>query len=164
MPDVDPRIRAVVAMAPGGSSKPLPGMIPVILDFSWGRDVPTLYLVAERDTFTPLAGIYELFDRTPATRQMVILRRADHMHFVDDVEHAHEAVRAMSFSGEAAWIPAAMPPIAELCSGAQAHLFIRGLALCHLDATMRHHEPARRLLAGDIRTILAARGVDAMPH
>jgi len=164
MPDVDPRIRAVVAMAPGGSSKPLPGMIPVILDFSWGRDVPTLYLVAERDTFTPLAGIYELFDRTPATRQMVILRRADHMHFVDDVEHAHEAVRAMSFSGEAAWIPAAMPPIAELCPGAQAHLFIRGLALCHLDATLRHHEPAQRLLAGDIRTILAARGVDAMPH
>jgi len=161
-PDVEPRIRAVVALAPGGSSRPLPGMIPATLEFGWGRDVPTLYLVAERDTFTPLAGMYELLDRTPATRQLVVLRRADHLHFIDDVEHEHEAVRAMSFSGEAAWIPAAMPPIAELCPGAQAHLFNRGLALCHLDATLRGHEPARRLLAGDVEATLADRGVDVM--
>jgi hypothetical protein len=129
-------------------------MLPATLDFGWGRDVPTLYLVAECDTFTPLAGMYELFDRTPATRQMIILRRADHMHFVDDVEHVHEAVRAMPFSGAAAWIPAALPPIAELCSEAQSHLFIRGLALCHLDATLRRFEPARYLLAGDVGALL----------
>lgn len=160
--DVEPRIRAIVALTPGGNSRPLPGIIPATLEFGWGRDVPTLYLVAERDTFTPLAGMYELFDRTPATRQMVILRRADHLHFIDEVEHEHEAVRAMSFTGEAAWIPAAMPPIGELCSGAQAHLFTRGLALCHLDATLREHKPAQRLLAGDVSAMLAAHGVDAV--
>ena len=163
-PEVERRIRSVVALAPGGSSRPLPGMIPAGLDFGWGREVPTLYLVAERDTFTPLAGMYELFDRTPSSRMMVILRRADHMHFLDDVERTHEAVRGMTFTGAAAWIPAAVPPIGELCSGGQAHLFVRGLALCHLDATLRGLEPARRLLAGDTESELTAKGIDAVVH
>ena len=80
VPEVDGRIRAVVALAPGGSSQPPPNIIPAQLTFTWGRDVPTLYLVAENDTALPLAGMYELFARTRATRHMVILRRADHGH------------------------------------------------------------------------------------
>ena len=106
--------------------------------------------------------MYELFERTPATKQMVILRRADHMHFMDNVEEMHETVRAMPFTGESAWIPKEMRPIAELCSGEQAHLFVRGLTLCQMDATLRRQEEAQRLLAGDIETELAERGVDAI--
>lgn len=146
-PDTDRRIRAVVAMAPGGASRPLPGMIPATLDFAWGRDVPTLYLVADRDTMTPLPGMVELFDRTPASRRMIVLDRTDHLHFLDDAERVHEAVRAMTFPGEASWIPAAMPPIGDLCPGERAHRLIRGLALCHFDATLRHHRPAHDVLA-----------------
>jgi hypothetical protein len=67
----------------------------------------------------------------------------------------------MTLPGEAAWIPAAMPPIGELCSGEQAHLFVRSLTLCHFDATLRDLEPARRLLHGDVAAFLAAHGVDA---
>src|SRR5262245_39054464 len=48
--ETDARIRAVVALAPGGSSRPRPGVIPATLAFNWGRDVPTLYLVAENDS------------------------------------------------------------------------------------------------------------------
>ncbi len=160
--EVDRRIRAVVALAPGGSSRPKPGILPVKLAFHWGRDVPALYLVAGSDTVTPLDGMYELFERTPATRQMVILRRADHLHFMDHVEEQHEAARAMQWTGELAWIPKAMRPIAELCSGERAHLFVRGLALCHLDATLRRQEEARRFLDGDLEVELAARGIDAI--
>src|SRR5881397_2197415 len=145
-PEVERRIRAVVALAPGGSAQPKPGIIPATLTFAWGRDVPTLYLVAENDVFLPLAGMYELFERTPATKQMVILRRADHMHFMDNVEEMHETVRAMPFTGESAWIPKGMRPIAALCSGEQAHLFVRGLTLCHMDATLRGQEEAQRFL------------------
>jgi len=154
----------VVALAPGGSSQPRPGIIPAKLAFRWDRDVPTLYLVAERDTATPLDGMYELFDRTPAARQLVVLRRADHLHFIDNVENEHEAMRAMSFPGEAAWIPKAMLPIGELCSGEQAHLFVRGMTLCHLDVTLRQQPQARRPLAGDIQAQLAARGVEVILH
>src|SRR5215475_410316 len=113
---VERRIRAVVALAPGGNSRPKPGIIPGKLSFTWGRDVPTMYLVAEDDVFLPLAGMYELFERTQATKQMVILRRADHLHFMDNVEEMHEAVRNMPFSSESAWIPKEMRPIDEHCS------------------------------------------------
>ena len=162
--DVESHICAVVALAPGGSSQPKPGILPVKLTFAWGRDVPTLYLVAENDTSLPLTGMYEIFERTPATKQMVILRRADHMHFMDDVEEVHETVRTMPFNAELAWLPKEMRPIAELCSGEQAHLFVRGLTLCRMDATLRQQEEARRFLIGDIEDELAVRGVDVMVH
>jgi predicted dienelactone hydrolase len=161
-PDTEPRIRGIVALAPGGSSQPKPGILRLKLNFAWGRDVPTLYLVAENDISLPLTGMYELFERTPATKQMVILRQADHMHFMDDVEQRHEAVRAMSFPEELAWVPQEMRPMAELCSGEQAHLFARGLTVCHMDANLGGRQDAQRLLAADIESQLAERGVDAI--
>jgi len=163
-PDTDRRIRAVVALAPGGNSQPRPGILRATLPFTWGRNVPVLYLVAENDVPLPLDGMYEIFERTPATRQMVILRRADHLHFMDDVEQQHEAIRAMVSTEEWAWIPKEMRPIAELCSGEQAHLFVRGLTLCHLDAMLRRHEEAQRFLAGDLSAELAQRGVEVILH
>jgi predicted dienelactone hydrolase len=161
-PDVERRIRAVVALAPAGSSHRKPGILPVTLEFGWGRDVPTLYLVAENDVSLPLAGMYELFERTPATKQLVILRRADHAHFMDDVEEIHENTRRMPFTGELAWLPKEMRPITELCSGEQAHVFVRGLTLCHMDSVLRRQEDAQRFLAGDVETELAQRGVNAI--
>lgn len=163
-PDVEPRFGSVVALAPGGSSDPKPGVLRAPLPFRWPRDVPTLYLVADRDTPLPLDGMYELFDRTPATKRMAILRRADHGHFLDDVEYEHETFRAMRLPGEAAWIPEQTPPMSELCSGAQAHVFVRGLTLCHFDATLRRSGAAERVLAGDLEAELAARGVEATVH
>jgi predicted dienelactone hydrolase len=161
---VEPCIRAVVPLAPGGSSRPKPGILPVKLTFRWGRDVPTLYLAAENDISVPLAGLYELFERTPAPKQMVILRRADHLHFMDNVEEAHETVRKMQWTGELSWISKEMRPIAELCSGEQAHVFVRGLTLCHMDAALGQREEARRFLAGDLEAGLAERGVDGFVH
>lgn len=163
-PDVEPRVGAVAAFGPGGNSKPRPGILPLELAFDWGRDVPTLYLAAENDVSIPPDGVIELFGRTPGTKRMFILRRADHQHFVDDVEGEHEAVRAMSLPGDAAWIPGAMLPISQLSTGAQAHLFTRGLTLSHLDAALRRDESAERFLDSDVEAALAARGVDAIAY
>jgi dienelactone hydrolase len=163
-PDVEHRIGAVAAFVPGGSSNPRPGILPLSLAFDWSRDVPTLYLAAENDVCIPPDGVIELFERTPATKRMFILRRADHQHFVDDVEASHEALRALTLPGDGAWIPAAMLPIAELCSGAEAHLFVRGLTLSHLDAALRRSEAAARFLGADIQAELAAIGVDAVQY
>jgi predicted dienelactone hydrolase len=164
VPEEDARVRAIVALAPGGASHPKPGVLPLTLTFRWRRDVPALYLVAEDDVALPLAGMYELFARTPAAKRMVILRRADHLHFVDDVEQSHETLRTMTLPPILAWLPKEMRPIAELCSGEQAHLFIRGLSLCHMDATLRLREDAQQLLSGNIESHLAALGVDAIVH
>jgi dienelactone hydrolase len=158
-PDVEPRVRAVVAHAPGGGSSRRPGILPLALDFAWGRDVPTLILTGDADVPVPLDDVLEVYRRTPSRKRLFVLRDADHQHFVDDVEAQHEAVRSMEFPAEAAWIPAAMRPIAELCSGEHAHLFTRGLTLAHLDATVRDSAEAAGFLDGDARGALAARGI-----
>jgi dienelactone hydrolase len=157
----DPRIGAVVALAPGGASNPKPGILPLSLTFGWNRDVPTLYLVAEDDISLPLSGMHELLERTPSTKQMAVLRRADHLHFVDDVETLHEAVRAMAFPPELAWIKGEMRPISELCSGEEAHLFVNVLTLSHFDAHLKRMGNARHFLDGNVDAELAARGVNA---
>jgi hypothetical protein len=95
---------------------------------------------------------------------MFTLRRADHQHFIDDVEEAHEAVRAATFAPEAAWIPAAMRPIGDLSSGEQAHTFVCGLTLAHFDSTLRQIEAADRFLSSDLEADLADRGVEAFVH
>ena len=163
-PDAEPLVRAVVALAPGGSSRPRPGVLPLTLAFAWGRYIPALFLAAEDDVPIPLDGVRELYDRAPAPKRMFVLRRADHQHFVDDVEGEHEALRAMSLPGDAAWIPAAMRPVSELCTGEQAHTFTRALTLAHLDATLRGSDAAQEFLAGDAEAALAAHGVEAIAY
>jgi predicted dienelactone hydrolase len=163
-PETEPRMRAVVALAPGGSANPRPGVLPLKLTFAWDREVPVMFLAAADDVPIPLDGVRELFGRAPAPKRMFILRRADHQHFVDDVEGEHEAMRAMTFPGEAAWIPAAMQPITQLCPAEQAHVFVRGLTLGHLDASLLRLTAAGQFLAGDVEAALAARGVEAIAH
>jgi predicted dienelactone hydrolase len=160
--DEDPRIGAVVVLAPGGASNPKPGILPLTLAFDWNRDVPTLYLVADDDISLPIAGMYELFERTPSRKQMAVLRRADHLHFIDDAERQHEAVRAMAFPPELAWIKDEMRPFSELCSSDAAHLFVKALTLSHFDAYLKQLDAARQFLQGDAGAELAARGVDAL--
>jgi predicted dienelactone hydrolase len=163
-PDTDSRFRAIVALAPGGASHPKPGILPLTLTFAWGRDVPVLYLAADNDVCLPLAGMYELFDRTEASKRMIILRRADHMHFLDNVEEMHETVRQMTFPEELSWLPREMKPISQLSSGDHAHLFVRGLTLAHMDTVLKQSEEARRFCQGDIVQQLAARNVEALEH
>jgi pimeloyl-ACP methyl ester carboxylesterase len=97
----------------------MPGVLPLKLTFDRHRDVPTLFLAAANDTPIPLDRVTDLFDESPGAKRMFVLARADHQHFVDAVEKEHEAVRAMSFPGDAAWIPAAMRLFAELASAPQ---------------------------------------------
>ena len=164
-PDVLHHIRAVVALAPGGSSNPRPGILPAKLAFKWGRDVPTLVLVADNDVCLPLDGMYEIFDRIPAAKRLVVLRHADHMHFMDNVEQLHEAVRTSPpWIPELDYLQKEMRPIAELCTGKQSHLFVRGLTVAHFDAVLKQNDEARRFLAGDIQAELASRGVEAFVH
>jgi hypothetical protein len=128
---------------------------------SSGPGAPTLYRVAEGDTALPHSGMYELFESTPATKKLIILRRADHSHFMDQVEQLHEMFRTMPDAGDLAAIQKEMRPMAELCSEEQAHLFVRGLTLCHMDAILGRQEEAHALLNGNIDAERTRRGVEA---
>jgi predicted dienelactone hydrolase len=157
--DVDERVAAVVALAPGGASRPRPGVLPLTLTFDRRHDVPTLFLAAEHDVPIPPDAVRDVYDRAPGSKRMLILRNADHQHFVDEVERDHEAFRSIPNTGPAGWMPAAMRPYAELCTAEEAHAFVRGLALAHFDATLRKSAPAREFLAGDLERELTAKGV-----
>jgi len=153
----DRRIRAVVPMAPAGGADPLPGIIRVRVTLDWDRDVPTLYLAARRDTLTPLPGIRGMFERTGSTRQLVVLDDADHFHFCDRVEEVHELYRRMAPPLDE--VARRMPPASALCPGDHGSLFVRGLALAHLDATLGRRTEAARFLRDDVERAFAAKGI-----
>jgi dienelactone hydrolase len=135
-PEQDARIAAIVAMAPAGSTRPLPGIIPATLGFAWSRAIATLVLTGDADRFTPLDGVRDVFVRAPSPKRMYVLRGGDHGLFADEVDPTG--------------------PTRE-----QAHLFTRGLALAHLDASLKDDDDARRYLDGDVAGDLQGRGVDA---
>ena len=156
----DRRIRAAVPLAPAGGWTPLSDEFAVAAgDFAWGRDVPTLYIVADRDTLLPLRGTRDLFDRTRSPKRLVVLRNADHMHFCDRVEELHEIFRLMPQDRIFEPIRGKIPPITELCPGEHALDTIRGLALAHFDAHLGGSGAAAAVVGGDVVACLAARGI-----
>lgn len=159
--DAEPRIAAVVALSPAGASKRRPGILPTTLEFRWDRDVPTLILAAEGDTSLPLEGMLEIFGRTPATKRMFVLRRADHMHFMDNAAAIHEDFRTMAATGDIADLQKRMVPFSELVPAEAGYDFTRALSLAHLDATLKGNDAARAFLAQDAARELARRGIDA---
>jgi len=155
----DRRIRAALPLAPAGGWSPLPGeALGQALRFDWGREVPTLFLVAEHDTLLPLRGMHELYEKTRSAKKMVVLLDADHMHFCDEVEQIHELFRMMP-PPICDQVAGAIKPIGELCAPEGAYQFVRGLGLAHMDAHLRGDEAAAGFLAGDLARTLRDRGV-----
>ena len=160
MAALDRRVRAALPMAPAGGECPLPADALIkSLDFDWGRDVPTLYLVADKDTLLPLEGMRGLLEKTRSTKRMAVLGDADHMHFCDEVEATHEMFRAMAPPGPFQEIAKIIPPVSELSPGIHAYDFNRALGLAHMDAVLRGNEEAAAFLASDIPSIFRERGI-----
>jgi dienelactone hydrolase len=159
---VDRRIRAALPLAPAGGATHMPAEpLREALDFAWGREVPTLFLAADKDSLLPLGGMHELLGKTPSSsKRMVVLGNSDHLHFCDNVEQVHEMFRKMPPPGAFEDAAKAVPPIHELFPGAHANDMVRGLGLAHMDAALKANEAAAQLLRGDLKALLAARGVD----
>jgi predicted dienelactone hydrolase len=169
----DERIRAALPLAPAGGASPLmpEGMNPLeaAVELDWKRPVPTLFLVAEHDSLLPLPGMRELIARTPGPTRAVNLLAADHFHFCDRVEQVHDTFKIMApmlaagAGGEGTpdfqAILGDMKSSAELCPGDHAYALLQGLGLAHMDAHLGGDEDARDLLAGDLKSLMAARGV-----
>jgi hypothetical protein len=118
-------------------------------------------LAAENDAALPLAGMYEIYERIPAAKRMVVLRRADHAHFMDNVEREHESFRTAPLPPVLKAIQQEMLPSGELTSGEKAHRFTCGLTTCHMDTFLRGRPEARQFLEHDIEGALNARRVEA---
>ena len=162
VPEKEDRIRAVVAHAPAGASKPRPGVFDGKLTFKWKREVPAMYLFAENDTLTTFDGEKELFKRAPAPKKSFVLRNADHMHFVDAVEEEHEYWRTTAeLPLGLSYLREEMRPAEDLCAGQKAQTFTAGLTLAHLDAGLMWKDDARRWLGENVGEKLRAMGIDA---
>jgi dienelactone hydrolase len=157
----DARVRAAVPLAPAGGAPSGEGdPLPDLLELGWSREVPTLFLVAERDSLLALSGMRRLLERTRGPARMAVLRDADHQHFCDQAEQVHEITRALAAAAPPTLgrgLPQ-LPPIGELCPGAHGELFTRGLGLAHLDAHLRDLAAAADLLE-EAEAVLAARDV-----
>jgi predicted dienelactone hydrolase len=138
VPDVEPRIAAIVALAPGGASKRRPGVLPVTLDFRWGRDIPTLIVAAENDNSIPLEDVKEIFERVPGTKKMMVLPRADHMHFVDEIEKLHETFRTAAVPPDLAELQKQMLTMSQLTSAEEAQRLVSEWTLAHFEEFLPH--------------------------
>jgi dienelactone hydrolase len=168
-PAVEPRVRAIAAMCPAGGPGPIAppdDALTAALDFGWPHEVATLQMVAEHDTWVPLYGQLDLFARVPGHPRLVVLRDADHNHFVDDVETSHgwyiEITRELAKADPAGpWSRLAdrITPYADLVPGEAVYPLWRGLTVAHFDAHLRGTDEGRRFLDGDLGT--AARRLGA---
>ncbi len=157
----DTRVKAVLLLAPAGgfTSADPEDPFATSLSFQWGREVPTLYLVSDLDSITPLEGMQDLYRRNPDPRTSVVLNNADHFHFNDDIEQTHDGFKTMmTMMGGSEVVAEAMKSASELVAGQQAYDLINGLGLAHFDAHLRGNSSAQSLLSGDLVALLAERG------
>jgi dienelactone hydrolase len=153
------RVRALAALAPAGGEGPLASeVLSRELRLDLPAHVATLYLGLERDSLLPLAGIEELFRRTTPPARMFSLPDADHMHFCDRAESAHEFFRNVPRFGLFADILHSLPAFSELVPAAHGYEFANALGLAHLDAALKGSGGAQAFLEGAVAAF-RARGI-----
>jgi predicted dienelactone hydrolase len=154
----EPRIGAVVALAPGGGriDDEVAALAADALDLEWGRSVPTLLISGALDNVIPIAGMHDLLGRIPGVTALVVLERADHYHFCDEAESQHEFIRSLGMAGLEK-----MLPIAELCSGADAERLTRALTLAHFDAHLRAEADAAEQVGAGLEKMVDGLGPEA---
>ena len=160
----DARIKAALPLAPaGGISDEDDGAIEMAnaLDLGWNRSVPVLMLVADLDSILPLSGMQDLHGKIVGPHRTVVLNNADHFHFCDNVEQAHDGFKMMMpmMDPEASAMLHKMKAAEELCPGDQANAFVRGLGLGHFDAHLCGNTEAMKMLDGDLEELMASQGV-----
>jgi dienelactone hydrolase len=167
---LDRRFAASFAMCPFYGTRGLVGVSARLQDIlrvdDWGRPVPVFILTGEWDPFVALPDMRELHGKLRAPKRLAVLKRAGHVHFVDNAEAVHEGLRGWYLSGtfpdpelDTTALASAMRPFAQLCSEADGATVARGLCLAHMDAELKNDSDARAFLASDLAAIFAARGI-----
>lgn len=166
-PAWDRRIAACVPMCPVNDLTPVKDASLAPLAFTWHRDVPTLFCVADRDSWLPLYGQLRALREAPASwKRMIILADADHASFSPDLETAQvwlaEFTRrvADTFPDMANFdmVARTVVPPEQLTPGKTAALLWQGLTLAHFDAHLREIADARTVMDGDLAATAATQG------
>jgi dienelactone hydrolase len=164
----DDRISAALPIASGGGAFQDPTLENPAYDFlnlDWKREVPTLYIAAEKDSLVTISSIHDLFNRSHEPKGMIVLNNADHLHFSINMEFTHKMIRSQPelLFGDTPMtkqIKENMLPFSDLISVETAEDFLRALGLAHMDAHLKHNPAAVEWLKGDIKAVMADRGID----
>ena len=172
-PTADPRVGAIAAMCPANDDAPIVAPARVMSDYleaPWLSDAATVILVADRDSLLPLYGQLRLLRMIPATdKRLVCLTRADHNHFVDDIDVGHawliefvRQVAAIFPNGPGDWprVAGSIGPIEQLVPGEQAKQAWRGVVTAHFDAHL-HGNAAAADRMRDVDAMLSSIGVES---
>ena len=172
-PTADARVRAVAAMCPANDDAPIlkpTRLLNEYLEAPWLADAATLILAGDRDSLLPLYGQLALLRMIPATdKQLVCLARADHNHFVDDIDVGHQwmaefiqQVADIFPNGPGDWplVARSISPIEQLTPGEDAKRAWRGVVTAHFDAHLRDNAQAREAV-NNIDAMLSAVGVES---
>ena len=169
--ETDERIRAALPLAPAGgfTAMDADNVMAKELSFTWKREVPVLYIVAELDSILPLQGMQDMFNRNPDPKTIVVLLNADHFHFNDAIEQTHDGYKSMlgMLAGgmdedtrhTMETMMAGMKPSSELVAGDDAYALINGLGLAHFDRELRGSQKAASFLSGDLVAMLGDRHI-----
>lgn len=169
--ETDERIRAALPLAPAGgfTAMDADNVMAKELSFTWKREVPVLYIVAELDSILPLQGMQDMFNRTPDPKTAVVLLNADHFHFNDAIEQTHDGYKSMlgMLAGgmdedtrhTMETMMAGMKLSSELVAGDDAYALINGLGLAHFDRELRGSQEAASFLSGDLVAMLGDRHI-----
>ena len=169
--ETDERIRAALPLAPAGgfTAMDADNVMAKELSFTWKREVPVLYIVAELDSILPLQGMQDMFNRNPDPKTIVVLLNADHFHFNDAIEQTHDGYKSMlgMLAGgmdedtrhTMETMMAGMKPSSELVAGDDAYALINGLGLAHFDRELRGSQEAASFLSGDLVAMLGERNI-----
>jgi dienelactone hydrolase len=151
-PALDHRIKAIAPQCPGGAEGPLgtgdANILGQHLRYDWKTPTEMLMLVGDRDNWLPLYGQLGIFDKCPGkTKKLMILNRADHQHFVDDMANCHEWYRNFTMQlaafdqtpGGPAWgaIAELITPFEKLMPEAEAQTILCGYITQHMNAHLK---------------------------
>ena len=102
----------------------------------------------------------DIHGRIIGPHKTVVLNNADHFHFCDNVEQAHDGFKMMmsTMGLEVSAMLEKMKGADELCPGDQANAIVRGLGLCHFDAHLNGNPEAMKMLEGDLEELMASQG------
>ena len=172
-PTADPRVGATAAMCPANDDAPILAPNRLLDDYlqaPWLTDAATLILAADRDSLLPLYGQLRLLRMIPASdKRLVCLARADHNHFVDDIDVGHawmaelvQQVADIFPEGPGDWprVARSVAPIEQLIPGDDAKRAWRGVITAHFDAHLRTNPEAGELVK-DIDAMLTSIGVES---
>jgi dienelactone hydrolase len=164
------RQTASVAIAPMcGIRSPIPqiGRLGKLLNVDdWKSNVSTFVLTGSVDALVIVDDVRELFDRMPSPKQLLILKDAGHLHWVDNAEQNHETMRLGYLSGQfpdpeidGPALGKAFRPFSELCPAEHAADTMRAICLSQFRGILMGDTQAQHFLSNDLANTFAARGI-----